>query len=198
MIQQLLYVDGEWRSTASTFTVTNPWDDGVLGEVSVAEVADVTDAVAAARRALDVPFPPYARTAALRRAVELMRERAEEFAQLLCAEAGKPITAARAEVGRAVETLDLSSDEARHVAGAAVPMDAVASGAGMLAFEIAEPVGVVAAITPFNFPLNLAVHKIGPALQPGAPSCGSRRRRRRWWRDCSPSCSTTRRCLLGC
>jgi acyl-CoA reductase-like NAD-dependent aldehyde dehydrogenase len=164
---QDLYIDGIWQPTADRFKVSSPWDHSPLGDVAVATPADVDEAISAAARALLTPPAAHVRSRILRTAAEKLRGRAEAFAQILCAEAGKPITAARAEVGRAVETLDLSADEARRIDGKAIPMDAVSSGEGMLAFEIRMPVGVVVAITPFNFPLNLGIHKLGPALAAG-------------------------------
>ena len=166
---QGLYIDGTWRETAETFTVDSPWDHRHLGDVAVATPADIDEAVVAASRALQSPPPAHVRSRVLRVVAEKLRERAEEFAQILSAEAGKPITAARAEVGRAIETVDLAADEARRLDGTAVPMDAVSSGEGMLAFQILAPIGVVVAITPFNFPLNLGLHKLGPALAAGCP-----------------------------
>jgi acyl-CoA reductase-like NAD-dependent aldehyde dehydrogenase len=166
---QGLYIDGTWRETAETFTVSSPWDGRHLGDIAVATSSDVDAAVSAAVRALAVTPAAHIRSRFLRDAAQKLTERAEEFAQILSAEAGKPITAARGEVGRAIETLDLSADEARRIDGKAVPMDAVSSGEGMLGFEIQAPVGVVVAITPFNFPLNLGLHKLGPALAAGCP-----------------------------
>jgi acyl-CoA reductase-like NAD-dependent aldehyde dehydrogenase len=91
------------------------------------------------------------------------------MAALLTAEAGKPVRHARTEVHRAVSTLRLSAVEARKLTGHTVPMDGTAAGSGRVAFTVRVPVGVVAAITPFNFPLNLACHKIGPAIAAGCP-----------------------------
>ena len=115
----------------------------------------------AAVRAQTKSWPAYERATALRRASVRLAERSEELALSICREAGKPITAARGEVSRAVETFQFSAEAARSLAGVTVPMSAVASGDGLTAFEQLEPRGVVAAITPFNFPLNLVAHKIG-------------------------------------
>jgi acyl-CoA reductase-like NAD-dependent aldehyde dehydrogenase len=166
---QGLYIAGEWRDTGERLAVRSPWDQTLLGEVAVATEVDVDEAIAAAHRALASPPPAHIRTSVLRRAATLLAERQEEFARMVSAEAGKPITAARVEVERALGTLGLSADEARSIEGKSIPMDAVASGETMLGFELHSPVGVVAAITPFNFPLNLGLHKLGPALAAGCP-----------------------------
>lgn len=91
------------------------------------------------------------------------------FALTISNEAGKPITAARTEVIRAVDTLELSAEAARNNAGRQVPLDAVTAGTGLVGFEMPQPRGIVAAITPFNFPLNLVAHKLGPAIAAGCP-----------------------------
>ncbi|MBM3665040.1 MAG: aldehyde dehydrogenase family protein, partial [Actinobacteria bacterium] len=105
----------------------------------------------------------------LDRAAALVEHRSDSLAPLLAAEAGKPITQARGEVSRCVDTLRFSGAVARTLAGEVVPMDAADSGADLVGMTIREPVGVIAAITPFNFPLNLVAHKLGPAVAVGAP-----------------------------
>lgn len=169
MIEQLLYIDGAWVAGERSFEVLAPWDGRALGQVSVATREQVEQAIAAAHRHLTEPLPRVHRAEILERAAALLRERATEFAEVISAEAGKPISAARAEVVRAMDTLQLSGEEARRVAGETIPIDGVAGGVGMLGFELTEPVGVVAAITPFNFPLNLVCHKVGPSLAAGCP-----------------------------
>jgi acyl-CoA reductase-like NAD-dependent aldehyde dehydrogenase len=105
----------------------------------------------------------------LDRAAVLLREQAEPFAQGIMREAGKPIQTARAEVSRCVDTLSFSATEARKLSGEMIPMDASAASAGKLGFALRVPLGVVGAITPFNFPLNLVAHKIAPAVAAGCP-----------------------------
>ncbi len=169
MIEQALYIDGRWRETAQGIDVRSPWDGALVGRVGFATNRDTADALAAARTALDSPLPAHERSALLRRAEALLTERAESFATTISREAGKPISVARLEVARALSTMALSADAARGFTGEAISMEATAGGVGMLAMELSEPVGVVAAITPFNFPLNLSVHKLGPALAAGCP-----------------------------
>jgi acyl-CoA reductase-like NAD-dependent aldehyde dehydrogenase len=167
MKHQPLYIDGAWQDGRSTFDVCDPWDGTVVGRVAVADAERVRAAVAAAASAV-VP-PAHRRAEVLDQVAAFIAGQAEDFAQTIRAEAGKPITAARAEVARAVQTLALSAGEARSITGDAIGMDAAPGGEELLAFTLQQPVGPVAAITPFNFPLNLVAHKVGPAIAAGCP-----------------------------
>jgi acyl-CoA reductase-like NAD-dependent aldehyde dehydrogenase len=138
-----------------------------LGEVETtpaAAIAAIVDAAAVAQRQMP---PPWLRAEALEKAAASLAEQSESFATTIAQEAGKPIVQARAEVARAISTLRLSAIEARTLVGEMVPMEATAAGAGRIGFVLRRPLGVVAAITPFNFPLNLTVHKVAPALAAG-------------------------------
>ena len=168
-IRQSLFVDGRWLDGEGQFNVTSPWQGAVQGVVASAAQQQVDDAIAAATRHLDRPLPAVERAEALQRVAALVAYRGEEFARVISRESGKPITAARTEVTRAVNTLQLSGEEARQVHGTTVPVDAVHAGVGRFGFELPAPRGVVAAITPFNFPLNLVCHKLGPAIAAGCP-----------------------------
>ncbi|MCS5732519.1 aldehyde dehydrogenase family protein [Herbiconiux daphne] len=169
MREQGLYIGGGWVAAPENRPVADKWTGDIIGTVAVADAAASRAAVDAAARALAAGLPVPERSRALARVGELMGEHAEEFAQLITAETGKPITASRAEVGRAITTVQLSAEEAKRLPGETVPLDAVAGGADTLAFTIPIARGVVAAITPFNFPLNLLMHKVGPALAAGCP-----------------------------
>jgi acyl-CoA reductase-like NAD-dependent aldehyde dehydrogenase len=140
----------------------------VVATVAVGGEDDVVAAVAAARRHLP-PVPSGERAQVLERAARLVAERAEQFARTICLEAGKPMKQARAEAARCVDTLTFAAVEARTLAGEVVPMDASAAGAGRMAVILREPIGVVGAISPFNFPLNLVAHKLAPAIAAGCP-----------------------------
>jgi acyl-CoA reductase-like NAD-dependent aldehyde dehydrogenase len=113
------------------------------------------------------PLPAHERAAILDRVAAELAERSEDAARTICAEAGKPVKAARVEASRAVSTFTMAAVEARKLAGDVVPMDASPAGVGKLAVTLRKPIGVVAAISPFNFPLNLVAHKIAPALAAG-------------------------------
>jgi acyl-CoA reductase-like NAD-dependent aldehyde dehydrogenase len=169
VIRQQLYIGGDWVDGEGEFHVTSPWGGVVEGAVASATRQQVAAAVAAAHRHLARPLPLVERAEMLERAAALVGARAEEFARGISAESGKPITAARSEVTRSIDTLQLAGEEARQIRGSTVPMDAVRAGIGVFAFERPMPLGVVAAITPFNFPLNLVCHKLGPALAAGCP-----------------------------
>jgi acyl-CoA reductase-like NAD-dependent aldehyde dehydrogenase len=164
---QNLYIDGEWTKAAGERLVYDRWSGDELARVASGSPGDATAAVDAAERAMKVGLSVPERSRILAKTVERIRARAEEFAQAITSETGKPITAARGEVGRALETLGWAAEETRRLPGETVALDAIESGAGTLAMTVPEPRGIVAAITPFNFPLNLVLHKIAPALAAG-------------------------------
>ena len=154
--------------------VHNPFTGAVVGTVPRHGPLDVEKACAAAAGLLAANrqggvFPQHARADVLDRAAALLQIQAETFAQSITAEAAKPIVAARGEVARCIDTLRFSAAEARTLVGEMVPMEASESGAGRLGLALRVPLGVVAAITPFNFPLNLVAHKLAPALAAGCP-----------------------------
>jgi acyl-CoA reductase-like NAD-dependent aldehyde dehydrogenase len=154
--------------------VRNPATGAVVGTVPRHGAEDVDRACRRAARLLadnakHLTFPQHERAAVLDRAAALLQAHAEEVARLITAEAAKPITASRGEVARCTDTLRFSAAEARGLVGEMVPMEASASGSGRIGFAIRVPLGVVAAITPFNFPLNLVAHKVAPAIAAGCP-----------------------------
>ncbi|MCW2961621.1 MAG: Aldehyde dehydrogenase, partial [Thermoleophilia bacterium] len=155
--------------TTDSITVTAPFDGRELGEVPAHDAEHVARQIGIAHDALAIEFPEHERAEVLERAVVLLGERAQEFAESIRDEAGKPITLAHAEVERAKDTLRYSAIEARTLAGQVVPMAGSAAGAAALGLTLRVPVGVVAAISPFNFPLNLVAHKLGPAIAAGCP-----------------------------
>ena len=150
--------------------VVSPYDGHELAQIPVCEPADVDRAVEAAERALaDNPLPPWKRAEILDAAARLLKERTEDFARTIAAEAAKPIKTARVEAQRAVSTFTFAATEARKLSGEMVPIDASEVGEGKLAFTLPVPIGVVGAISPFNFPLNLVAHKVAPAIAAGCP-----------------------------
>jgi acyl-CoA reductase-like NAD-dependent aldehyde dehydrogenase len=162
-------VDGEWVGEPDR-EVRSPYDGSVVGRVPSCDAADVGRAVAAAKAALARDdFAKPDRIAVLERAAQALATRTEELARIVAAEAAKPIRTARIEAQRAVDTFAAAAAEARVLAGEMVPLDTVAAGAGRVAFTLRVPVGVVAAISPFNFPLNLVAHKLAPAIAAGCP-----------------------------
>ena len=165
--ERKLLVDGEWIETGDWLDVLSPYDGSLVGRVAKGGAAEAQRAVDAAARAMDNPLAAHERAAILDRTAHLVDERAEEIARTISSEAGKPMKAARVEVARATSTFTMAAVEARKLAGDVVPMDASPAGAGKLAVTLRVPVGVVGAISPFNFPFNLVAHKVAPALAAG-------------------------------
>jgi acyl-CoA reductase-like NAD-dependent aldehyde dehydrogenase len=157
-----LHETGEWAE------VPSPYDGEPVGRVAIGDEALVDEAVRTAHAAFGAgEFPQYERAEVLDRAAALVGERTEELALTIALEAGKPIKTATVEAQRCAETLRFSAVEARKLTGGTVPMEASAAGAGKLGVMLRVPYGVVGAISPFNFPLNLVAHKLGPAIAAG-------------------------------
>jgi acyl-CoA reductase-like NAD-dependent aldehyde dehydrogenase len=167
MREQDLFIDGRWVAAPERRSVNDKWTGEEIGRVAVATANEAKAAVDAAVTAMSSSFPVPERSRILAEVAVLLQGRAEEFAQTITAELGKPISASRLEVSRATETLRLSAEEAKRLPGETVPLDAIAAGEGTFAFTIPVARGVVAAVTPFNFPLNLLLHKVGPAIAAG-------------------------------
>ena len=155
--------------TGDLMEVRSPFDDGVIGVVPTVEPSRTTEAIDAAWSAMKGRLPSYQRAEILERAAATLKDRRSYFAELLALEIGKPISQALVEVDRCVQTLLFSAIEARTLTGTGVVFDAHPAGVGRRGFTIRVPIGVVGAITPFNFPLNLAAHKVAPAIAAG---CG--------------------------
>ncbi len=164
-----MLIDGQWREADSYRPIRAPYDGALLGEAPEAGARDLDDALVAATRAKAevARMPAYERAALLRRIAGVIREREEHVAQVTMRELGKPIRDARIEGARCATLLEMCAEEAVRIEGAQVPLDAAPSGAGKLAVLWRFPVGVVAGITPFNAPFNLAWHKVAPALAAG-------------------------------
>jgi acyl-CoA reductase-like NAD-dependent aldehyde dehydrogenase len=165
--ERKLLIGGEWVETGEWIEVRSPYDDAPVGRVAQAGAEETRRALDAAEQAMRTPLAAHERAAILDRVAAALEERHDEVARLICAEAGKPLKAARVEATRAVSTYTMAAVEARKLAGDVVPMDAAPAGVGKLALTLRLPIGVVAAISPFNFPLNLVAHKIAPALAAG-------------------------------
>ena len=165
-----LTVGGETVTGDETRVVRAPWDGAALPAVPLISATEARTAVAAAAQAMRKPLHAHERAEILDRAAATIRERREELARLLSREIGKPLKQAFVEVDRCVQTLTFSAIEARTLTGRSIPVDAHPAGTGRRGYTIRVPIGVVAAITPFNFPLNLAAHKVGPAVAAG---CGT-------------------------
>jgi acyl-CoA reductase-like NAD-dependent aldehyde dehydrogenase len=166
-IERELFIDGTWVGTGDWLEVRSPYDGSLVGRVAKGGTSEARRAVDAAQHALTEPMPAHERAAILDRTAKLVEERSEEIARTISAEAGKPMKAARVEAARAQSTFTMAAVEARKLAGNVVPMDASPAGTGKLALTLRVPIGVVGAISPFNFPFNLVAHKVAPALAAG-------------------------------
>ncbi len=163
------YFRGQWQSRPETISVRNPYDHTEIDTVPKASEADVDDALSGLVEGAAVMrrTSGYERYQILSRAAVLMGERIDVLARLISLEEGKTLFESRIEVQRAKETMELSAEEAKRLSGETLPLDGSSGGKGKFGFTLRVPCGIVAAITPFNFPLNLVVHKVGPALAAG-------------------------------
>jgi acyl-CoA reductase-like NAD-dependent aldehyde dehydrogenase len=167
--ERKLLIDGDWIETGAWIDVRSPFSGEIVARVAKADAADAQRAVDAAARALETPLPAHKRAEILVKVAGLIGRRHEEVARTICEEAGKPIKTARVEASRAMSTYTFAAVEARKLAGHMIPMDAAQAGEGKLGFTLRRPIGVVGAISPFNFPCNLVAHKLAPALAAGCP-----------------------------
>jgi acyl-CoA reductase-like NAD-dependent aldehyde dehydrogenase len=164
-----MWIGGEPVRTANPQDVHVPFDGSIAGTIYQASLEQVNAAIEAARKAFPAmrAMSRHERSSILYKAHSLLAERREEMARAISSESGKPIREARGEVDRGLFTLLFSAEEAHRLHGDEVPMDAHPGARGKTGMTIREPLGVIAAITPFNFPLNLSLHKIGPAIAAG-------------------------------
>jgi acyl-CoA reductase-like NAD-dependent aldehyde dehydrogenase len=165
-----MFIGDERVTGDETIDVHSPYDGSLVGQVAKgsAEHLDAAVAVAKARRD-EGPLPAHRRAAVLDAAALALEERVEEFAASISAEAAKPIKTARVEATRAVDTVRFSAAVARTMGGELIPLDASSAGEGKVGWVKRVPIGVVAGISPFNFPLNLVCHKVAPAIAAGCP-----------------------------
>ncbi|WP_205520765.1 aldehyde dehydrogenase family protein [Propylenella binzhouense] len=164
-----MLIGGEWRYGRSEYGIRDPYRGDVVSIVPESDADDLDAALAAAgaAKAQAAAMPGYERAALLDRVGVLLAERAGEIAEIMTRETGKALKDSRAEIARSRDTIRLSAEEAVRIQGEHVPLDATAMGAGKIAMLLRFPVGIVAGITPFNAPFNLAAHKVAPALASG-------------------------------
>jgi glyceraldehyde-3-phosphate dehydrogenase (NADP+) len=164
-----MFMCGNWVESASRLEVTNPYKGEVVDTVPVATPGDVDRALETLLEGARLmrAMPAYDRSRILRKAAGIMQAREQELGRTISLEEGKILAEGLFEASRARETIDVSADEARRLAGEVVPLDAAPGATGKLGFTLRVPCGIVAAITPFNFPLNLVAHKVGPAIAAG-------------------------------
>jgi acyl-CoA reductase-like NAD-dependent aldehyde dehydrogenase len=164
-----MFLAGKWTGGKNRQQVVNPFDGLVVDDVPVATAADVGRATETLARGAQTMrrMSPFDRSQILDKAALALRGRIEDFARTITLEEGKPIAESRTEARRAADVLQLSAEEARRLTGEMLPMEGSSAGVGKMGFTIRVPCGIVAAITPFNFPLNLAMHKVAPAIAGG-------------------------------
>ena len=164
-----IFLEGKWVDKSNKIEVRNPYDNSVIDTVPRSDGGDVERALSFAERGAKVTakLSGYDRWRILRKAADIMAARNEELGQIISREEGKIIAEGRGETSRGVETIMGSAEEAKRIHGETVPLDGDPGGGKKLGFTLRVPCGVVAAISPFNFPLNLVCHKVGPALAAG-------------------------------
>ncbi|HWI46990.1 MAG TPA: aldehyde dehydrogenase family protein [Rummeliibacillus sp.] len=164
-----LWIGGKWREAKTYEPLFNPHTNEELTQIGQAEPADAVEAVVEAHVAFQNfrTFPAHARAKILARAATIMEERSEEYAKIISLESAKTIRNAREEINRTVQTYRFAAEAAKNNYGEQIPMDAAEGGEKRFGFTIKTPIGVVTAITPFNFPFNLVAHKVGPAIAAG-------------------------------
>jgi acyl-CoA reductase-like NAD-dependent aldehyde dehydrogenase len=165
------YCGGEWRSSDKQLEVTNPYNGETVGVTSFATRDDLDHATTAAVKAFQKTrsMQSFERAAVLQQLADGLAKREDEFVELMTKEAGKPSKDSRVEVQRGVFTLQTAVEEAKRIGGETIPLDLMASSAGRFGFTRRFPIGPIAGISPFNFPLNLALHKVAPAIASGNP-----------------------------
>ncbi|MCB2166393.1 MAG: aldehyde dehydrogenase family protein [Deltaproteobacteria bacterium] len=162
-------IDGQWVETGQVLDVQNKYTGEVIATVPLADVAVTHEAIAAAARAFETykKVPSHARSSMLEAVADQLWQRADQLAEIISLETGKARKFSLNEVQRSSETFKFAAEEAKRIHGETVPMDASRFGENRFGYWVREPVGVIGAITPFNFPLNLVAHKVAPALAAG-------------------------------
>ena len=168
-LENRVLIGNVWKETNQKIEVRNPFNNEIITECFYGRKSEVEDAIKEALKAFRITrvMPAFKRAEILKRTADIIAENKEDFAKLISLEAGKPISAAKAEVDRSVTTFLLASEEATRIYGEVLSLDISAAAGNRMGITRRFPLGVIAAITPFNFPLNLVAHKIAPALAAG-------------------------------
>ncbi len=167
--QKKYYVAGEWQTSEKQAELSSPFSNEVIASIpqlSRDEVEKVIDVAFEARESM-AKLTAYERAQILEQITKLFIDNRQEAAEIISLEASKPLKFALAEVDRTIETYKFASEEAKRLTGEMIPMDAAKNGANRFGYTILQPIGVIGAITPFNFPQNLVAHKVGPAIAAG-------------------------------
>lgn len=169
MREHKIFIEGKWKATPEVLEVVNPYNNELIGVTYFASEFDIEEAIRAAVEAFKVMrnLPSYQRAEALAQIAIGLKERKEEIAKIITLESGKPISDARVEVNRAVNTFQIASEEAKRIRGELLPLDQMPGAEGRWGLTRRAPIGPIVGISPFNFPLNLVAHKIAPAIASG-------------------------------
>ncbi|MED1470032.1 aldehyde dehydrogenase family protein [Bacillus salipaludis] len=164
-----LFINGRDVEADNYAPLYSPYSDEVIAEIAMADEHLTKEAIKAAQEAFLVisKMAAFERSAILEKVVELLKERADEAAEVIAIESAKPISFAKGEVSRTIETYKFAAEEAKRIHGETIPFDAAPGGVGRIGYTVRKPIGVIGAITPFNFPMNLVAHKVGPAIASG-------------------------------
>ncbi|UOQ92137.1 aldehyde dehydrogenase family protein [Halobacillus shinanisalinarum] len=164
-----LFINGEWHDAKHYTSLFSPYSGELIAEIPSATAEEVDLAIEAAdqTRQTMLEMPSHQRAQILENLADLLEQRFDEAANIIAEEAAKPVKTAEGEVTRTIQTYKFSAEEAKRLNGETIPMDAAPGGEGRVAYTVREPLGVVGAITPFNFPMNLVAHKVGPAIASG-------------------------------
>ncbi|NHM30688.1 aldehyde dehydrogenase family protein [Neobacillus terrae] len=168
-MKKRLFINGEWVESERYNPLLSPYSQEVIAEIPLATEEETKHAIEVAFNAKNVmsKMPAHQRATILERVAILLEEKAEEAAEIIALEASKPIKYSRGEVARTVLTYKFAAEEAKRIYGETIPLDAAPGGEKRIAYTSREPLGVIGAITPFNFPMNLVAHKVGPAIAAG-------------------------------
>jgi acyl-CoA reductase-like NAD-dependent aldehyde dehydrogenase len=168
-VRKKLFINGKWLETDQYTQLFAPYSHNLLAEIPIATEKEIEQAIESAYMAKDSfrRTPSHYRANILEKVANLLQENADQAAKIIAEEAAKPLKYAKAEVERTIQTYKFSAEEAKRIHGETIPLDAAPGGEGRLAYTLREPLGVIGAITPFNFPFNLVAHKVGPAIASG-------------------------------
>lgn len=164
-----LLIGGEWTEAMEYSILRSPYSQEVIAEIPAATELETSRAIEIAYQARETmrKMPAFQRAQILEKVARLLKVRASEAAKIISIESAKPITTAIGEVARTVETYKFAAEEAKRIYGETIPLDAAQGGTNRIGYTVREPIGVIGAITPFNFPMNLVAHKVGPAIAAG-------------------------------
>lgn len=170
-MKKQLYINGEWKDSANYADLLSPYTNKVIAQIPQASKEEVEETIEMAhqKRKEMARLTAYERAEILEELVLLFKENRQKAAEIISLESAKPLKFSLGEIDRTIETYKFAAEEAKRLTGEMIPMDAAKNGANRFGYTIEEPIGVIGAITPFNFPQNLVAHKVGPAIASGNP-----------------------------